>query len=41
MFQTKVVQIIKKYSMFGNFIFEKHAIYEKKWKNIVEWGSHR
>jgi len=40
MFQTKVVKKIKTHNfVFSNFFFSKiGAVYEIKWKNIVEWG---
>jgi hypothetical protein len=36
MFQTNVVEIIKTHFVFSDVFFENRAVYEKKWKNIVE-----
>ena len=39
MFQTEFVQKIKTHILCSvTFFFENHAVYEKKWKNIVERG---
>jgi hypothetical protein len=39
MFQTKVVEKIKTHILGSvTLFFENRAVYEKKWKNIVEWG---
>jgi hypothetical protein len=40
MFQTNVVQKIKKHILFSVNIFENLNIYEKIWKNIVEGADH-
>jgi len=36
MFQTKIAEKIKTYFMFNILFFEKCAVYEITWKNIVE-----
>jgi len=39
MFQIKVVEKIKTHILCSIiFFFNKRAVYEKMWKNIVEWG---
>ena len=37
MFQAKVVDKIKTHFMLSN-VFENRAVYEIKWKNVVESG---
>ena len=37
MFQTKVVEQIKTQLLCSVIFFENCALYEKMWKNIVEW----
>jgi hypothetical protein len=38
MFQTTVVEEIKTHILCSVIFFKNSAIYEKMWKNIVEWG---
>jgi hypothetical protein len=39
MFQTNVVDKIKTHILYSVTFFENHAVYEKIWKNPVEWGK--
>jgi hypothetical protein len=38
MFQTTVLKKLETHSMFSNFFFEDHTLYEIMWNNFVELG---